>query len=86
MGIAGYFAGPLVAVASQTAWSQYLKYRSRPQIHEVRLADIRERYADVIDRYAEVHDPSPRLESLISRLERTFRHTEMLTEESTPDS
>lgn len=85
MGLAGYFAGPLVAVASQTVWGQYLKYRSRPQIDEVRLADIRERYAEVIDRYAVVHDPSPRLESLMSRLERTFRHTEMLTEESTPD-
>jgi len=88
MGLGGYLAGPIVAVISQTLWSQYLQYRSRPELDEVRLKDIRQRYAAVIQRYGEVrtNDPSPKLDSLLARLERSLDHTEQLAEERVLES
>lgn len=82
-GLGGYLAGPVVAVASQTLWIQYLQYRSRPELDEIRLADLRQRYTSIHERYdkARKANPSPQLGSLLDRLEHSLTQTEQLAEE-----
>jgi predicted PurR-regulated permease PerM len=82
LGLGGYLAGPVVAVASQTLWDQYLKNPSRRELEEIDLADLRQRYAEVYGKYNDIDeaDRSPQLKSLIDRLERTLNDMESLAE------
>lgn len=82
LGLGGYLAGPVVAVASQTLWDQYLKNRSTRELEEIDLANLRQRYAKVYEKYSDIDevDRPPQLNSLLARLEQTLNDTERLTE------
>jgi hypothetical protein len=83
LGVGGYLAGPVVAVATEVIWSQYLQYRSGREFDDLRLAGLTQKYAALHERYVATREeyPSPQLGSLIDRLERSLKKTERLVEE-----
>lgn len=86
LGLGGYLAGPVVAVASQTIWGQYLQYRLRPERVEIQLAVLRERYEAAFTQYSQIKadHPAPQLGSIFDRLEHSLNQTEKLAEDRFP--
>ena len=83
LGVGGYLAGPVVAVATEVIWGQYLQYRTGRELDDLRLADLAQRYAALQERYTATREeyPYPQLGSLLDRLERSLNKTERLAEE-----
>lgn len=82
LGLGGYLAGPVVAVATQALWRQYVRNRSRSGRVETQLATLRERYTEAHEHYGRMSrkHPSPQLGSLFDRLERFLNQTGNLAE------
>jgi predicted PurR-regulated permease PerM len=91
LGLVGFFAAPVVAVASQVIWEQYLELRtgqrSRPEQVEIKIGSLQKRHAAAFEHYLEIKEkyPSPELNSIFERLERFLRHTQQLAEEDFAD-
>lgn len=87
LGLAGFLAAPVVAVATQAIWGQYLELRSerssRPEQVENQITALQQRYATAFAHYQEIKEanPSPELSSIFNRLERSLKHTEQLARE-----
>lgn len=83
LGVSGYLAGPVVAVATQVVWSQYLQYRAGREYDDLRLAGLTQKYAALHERYTAAREqyPSLQLGSLVERLECSLKKTEQLVEE-----
>lgn len=79
-GLGGFVAGPVVAVATQAIWSQYLQYRLKPGQVQIQLAALHQRYLEATARYAEMEDtqPSPELGSILNRLQHYLSQAEPL--------
>lgn len=86
LGLGGFLAGPVVALALHAVWGQYLKYRLMPTGRkglELQIAALQERYATAYKQYAalEKDHPSPQLGSIFERLKETLHQAETLTRE-----
>lgn len=83
LGLGGYLAGPVIAVATQTIWEQYLQHRTRPEQVEIQIAELRERYLTAYERYRQIDSEykTTQLGNIFERLELTLAQTEQLTEE-----
>jgi predicted PurR-regulated permease PerM len=80
MGLGGFVAGPVVAVATQAVWNQYLQYRLKPGQAQIQLTALQQRYLEATARFAEmdVAHPSPELGSILIRLQHYLSQAEPL--------
>lgn len=81
LGFGGFLAGPVVAVALQAIWGEYLYHRAKKYDQkqtDLEISTLKERYANIRNRYAEIQDgyPSQELANIMKRLENSIHQAE----------